>query len=178
MAVDLDDFALAKLAREMAIGIRNYQAIFADFGITEEDYYEIQKIEFFKRAKDQFALEWNSALSVHDRTKLKAASAVEEALQKLGKRMLRDDEPLTSATDVAKLFARIAGMGEPKAEKANSAERFVININLGGDVEHYDKSIEVTSNDIAPSQPLIESKPLEVSIKRKPGRPRKISNEH
>jgi hypothetical protein len=170
MAVDLDEFALAKLAREMAMNIRTYQSIFADFGITEEDYYEIQKIEFYKRAKEQFALEWNSALSVYDRTKLKAATTVEEGLQKLGQRMLREDEPLASVTDVAKLMARIAGMGEPKTEKANSSERFVITINMGADTEHYDKSIEVTPEDIPPSKPLIEAKPTELA-KRKRGRP-------
>jgi hypothetical protein len=172
MPVDLDEFALAKLAREMAMAIRPYTAVFEDFGITEEDYYEIQKLDFFKRAKEQFALEWNSALSVYDRTKLKAATSVEEAMQKLAKRALRDDEPLTSVTDTIKLFARIAGMGEPKTDKSNTAERFVIEINLGADTETYDKSIEVNPNDIPPSKPLIEAKPIKPE-KPKRGRPPK-----
>ena len=52
---DLDEDAMAKLAREMAMDIRNYKDIFADFGISEEDYYEIAKTRFYMRAKEQFA---------------------------------------------------------------------------------------------------------------------------
>ena len=32
---DLDEFTLAKLAREMAMNIRPYKPIFADYGIDE-----------------------------------------------------------------------------------------------------------------------------------------------
>jgi hypothetical protein len=41
---------------------------------------------------------------------------------------------------------------------------------MGADTEHYDKSIEVTPEDIPPSKPLIEAKPTELT-KRKRGRP-------
>ena len=49
------------------MNIRNYKDVFADFGIDENDYQQIEKTEFFRKAKEQFALEWNSALSSVDR---------------------------------------------------------------------------------------------------------------
>ena len=90
--VDLSETALAKLAREMAINIRNYKDIFDDFKITEEDYYEICKLDFFKRAKEQFALEWNSALSAADRVKLTSATSAEEILPVVTRRALDPSE--------------------------------------------------------------------------------------
>lgn len=141
---DLDEFALAKLAREMAMNIRPALTVFEDFGITPEDYYGIEKNEFFKRAKEQFALEWNSALSVNERVKLISAAFLEEALPRLGKRMM-GDEPLPAATEVAKLFARNAGLGEGKGEQKTS-ERFQITINIGEEVKTFDKALMPDSN--------------------------------
>jgi hypothetical protein len=145
--VDLNEFAMAKLAREMAMNIRNYQAIFADFGITEEDYYEIAKHEFFKRAKEQFALEWNSTLSAADRVKLTSATAAEEILAVITKRALNKDEPLAGVLGTFKQVCQNAGIGDPKAEQKPN-ERFVITINLGADTEHYNKSVDITPNDV------------------------------
>jgi hypothetical protein len=66
----------------------------------------------------------------------------------IGQRMLTGTEPLTSVIEGAKLMAKIAGIGELKTSPASAAERFVITINLGADVEHYDKSVEINPNDI------------------------------
>lgn len=154
MPVDLDEFALAKLAREMAMNIRNYKTVFEDFGITEEDYYEIEKIEFYKRAKEQFTLEWNSVLSVADRVKLKSAVLSEEVLHTFGKRMLRETTPTEDVVNGLKLLCKNAGIGEGKEGTAN-AERFVITINMGADTEHYDKSITIDAKDISPEPKIV-----------------------
>ena len=135
---DLDETAMAKLAREMAMNIRNYKVIFEDFDITEEDFYEISKNDFFKRAKEHFALEWNSALSTVDRTRLKAAAGTEELMGPLIQRALRESEPLAACIETAKWVSKIAGLDGAKSEGPNAADRFVITINLGADVEHYD----------------------------------------
>jgi hypothetical protein len=66
-------------------------------------------------------------------------------------------EPLVAATDVAKLLAKNAGVGEAKNGDKPLSERFVITINLGADVdgkpvvEKYDKSITIDAHDIAGS---------------------------
>ena len=139
--IDLDEFALAKLAREIAMNIRPAAVILQDFGLTETAFYEITKNPFFQRARDQFALEWNSMLTTNERVKLISAYALEQALPRLTKRMM-GDEPLAAAADVAKLFSRNAGLGEARAD-GKSNERFQITINLGADKEVYDKAIAI-----------------------------------
>jgi hypothetical protein len=175
---DFDEFAMAKLAREMAMNIRNYQLIFDDFGITEEDFYEISKNEFFKRAKEQFAIEWNSTLSATDRTRLIHAAYAEELSPIMGQAVLDDTKPLSDRLDVYKQFCKSAGLGEPKAGPGAN-ERFVISINIGGDTQKFDKSIAIDPNDIAPeklehkeinNEPRTRSRTLELQpVKRQPG---------
>ena len=145
---DLDDTAMASLAREMAMNIRNYKAIFADYGITEEDYYEISRHEFFIRAKEQFALGWNSATSAGERVRLQAAAGSELLLPIVIRRAMNEKENLANATDAAKFVAKLAGLGEPKITPENMADRFIITINLGADSETYNKSIAPDPNDI------------------------------
>jgi len=157
---ELDEFMLAKLAREMAMNVRPYKAIFQDFGIDETDYYLINKIEFYKRAKEQFTLEWNSSLSASERVKVISAAYLEQVLPVIGAKALNASENLGAQTDVAKFFARNAGIGEPKTDAKTAAERFVITINLGADVEKYDKSIAVDANDVGPSM-VIEGSPTQ-----------------
>ena len=150
MTADLDEFAMAKLAREMAMNIRNPNAIFADYGISEEDYYELTKNGFFIRAKEQFSIEWNSALSAADRVKLISASYAEEVLPVITRRAMNKEEPLVNVLGTLKQLCQNAGIGDPKTQ-TSASERFVITINLGADqVEHYDKSIAIDVNDISP----------------------------
>jgi len=119
---DLDETGMAKLAREMVMNIRNYKTIFADFGISEEDYYEIAKNDYFKRVKEHFAVEWNSTLSTADRIRLQNAAGFEAIMPSIGRRMLTGDEPLASVIEGAKLMAKVAGLGEPKNNPAAAAE--------------------------------------------------------
>jgi hypothetical protein len=138
---DFDEFKMAKLAREMAMAIRPAAAIYADFGIDPEIFYQVQKHEFYKRAKEQFALEWNSTLSAADRVKMVSATAAEQGLPVITRRMLNPNEPFMSSLTAFKQLCQNAGIGDPKFEQ-KSSERFVITINLGGDdVKTYDKSI-------------------------------------
>jgi hypothetical protein len=144
---DLDEHKLAKLANEMAMNIRPVQAIFADYGIDENDYYAIEKIPYYQRAKERYTLEWNSTLTTKERVGMSSAYILEQILPIIGARAMSPTEPLASVNDTAKLLARNAGVGEVKQQNANSADRFIITINLGADVdgkpvvEHYDKSV-------------------------------------
>lgn len=153
---DLDETAIAQLAREMVMAIRNHEKIFADFGINENDYYEIAKTDYYRRVKDHYTLEWNSALSAADRVKLISASYAEQALPIMGKRMIDPKEPMGVALDTFKQFCKNAGIGDPKVSDVAASEKFVITINLGADtkgnpvIEHYEKPIAV---DLDPTRP-------------------------
>jgi hypothetical protein len=140
--IEMDEIAMAKLARELAMNIRNPTEIFADFGIAEEDYYLIQKNDFFRKVKEQFAIEWNSANSTEERLRLGSLAYLEQLVPVLTRRAMKPDESLQAANDVQKALMKIAGVGEDRDSKGQ-AERFIITINLGEDVEHYDKSIAV-----------------------------------
>lgn len=152
------------------MNIRNYQLTFKDFGITESDYYEIEKIPFFQRAKDQYTLEWNSALSAADRVKLVSAAYVEATLPTIGRRMLNENEPLSNVIDAGKFLARNAGIGEPKNGFAQS-DRFIIQLNIGNDsngkevVEIYNKSIAVSTNDVNDVTPPTPATPEAIALK-------------
>jgi hypothetical protein len=156
--INLDEYGLAKLAREMAMAVRTQEAIFKDFAIDEMDYYDILKLDFYKRAFDQFTLEWNSALSATERVKLVSAAYLEQVLPVITAKALERTENLGAATEVAKFLAKNAGIGNDKGDGRPGAERFVITINLGADVdgkpvvEKYDKSIAIDANDVGVSE--------------------------
>jgi hypothetical protein len=158
--VDWDETKLAKLARELTMNIRPYQAVFADFGIDEVEYYEISQNEFYKKVKEHFAQEWNSTLSTEGRVKLESLATYEQLLPILARRAMQDDTPLPAATEFGKLLAKTAGIGDPRSENM-AADRFVITINLGADlegkpiVEHYNKSIEANADDVQVSNELV-----------------------
>jgi hypothetical protein len=149
---DFDELTLAKLARELVMNIRNYKLVFADYGIDENDYYEIEKNAFFKKIKDHYTVEWNSATSTEDRLRIESLAYLERVYPALARRALDPQESLAAATGFANLLARTAGVGQEKSGPANSSERFVITINLGADTETYNKSIEVDPNDVDPSK--------------------------
>src|SRR4051812_28829465 len=148
---DLDESAMAKLARELVMGIRNYKVVFAEFGIDETDYQLIEKNDFFRKVKEQFAVEWNSALSTEERLRFGSLACLEQLTPIITKRAMKEDANLAAATDVSKVLMKMGGIGEMRAEKS-TAERFVITINLGADTETFNKSIEVNPNDISPTQ--------------------------
>src|SRR4029077_1651614 len=132
---DLDDAAMARLAREIAMNIRPVVEILDDYGLDETSFYELNtRNAFFQKVRDQFAIEWNATTSATDRVRAVSAAYLEQALPPPARRMMQAEEPLPAVTEVAKLFGRNAGLGEPKLDRA-SAEKFSIVINLGNDVQ-------------------------------------------
>lgn len=147
---ELSPFDLAKLAREVAMDIKELDVVLGYYRLTLEQYAEVCKIPFFKRALENSTLEWNSALSTHERMKIEAAAILEEGLPILGARMKNKDETFAAATEAGKLFAKIAGLGEVSRDAPAPGEKFTITINLGDDTKlHYEK-------DVTPASPVIE----------------------
>lgn len=148
-APDFDEFKMASLAREMAMNIRPYKAIFKDFDLDEESFYEISKHPFYKRASEQFLLEWNSTLSANERVKLISAAYAEQGLPVIGRRMMDPQESFVGVIDSFKTLCRNAGIGTDNKNDKPVGERFTITINLGADVEgkpvieKYDKAIAI-----------------------------------
>jgi hypothetical protein len=169
---EMNDIVLAKLAREIVMNIRNYKEIFKDYGIDEDDYCVIEKNPFFRKVKEAFTIEWNSATSTKDRIALGAAAYLENILPHIVRRAMREDTNLANANDTVKLLLKASGVGEKESEKP-SAERFVITINMGADaedgqvhIETYDKPVAAEGGDdgeidrpAAPSPAVLELRP-------------------
>ncbi len=99
---------------------------------------------FFKQALHVSTIEWNSALTTPERIKLESAAILEDALPRLGARMANQAEGLPGVVEAAKLFAKIAGLGEKEVGDRAPGEKFTISINLGGDDKLIYKSKDVT----------------------------------
>ena len=153
--VDLDETTMAALARDLVLNIRSYKETFAEFGIDENDYQQIEKNEFFRKVREHLIMEWNAIGSSEERTRFIQLAYYEKLSPILTRRAMDPGANLGAATDVAKLLQKGAGIGEDKGDKPNN-ERFVITINLGGESETYDKAIEVNPNDSPRSELAIE----------------------
>lgn len=138
--ITLDNFDLSRLAREIAMDIRELPAILATFKISVEQYAAIREHPYFKRILDAAIIDWNSALSTHGRIKIEAAAALEDALPVVAARMTNKEESLAMVTEAGKLMAKLAGIGE-NAREQQSSEKFNITINLGADTVRYEKNV-------------------------------------
>ncbi len=149
---DITPTDLAKLAREVAMDIRELPGVLADYHLTQEQYnYLADHHEFYKQALKVSILEWRSSLTTPERVKLEAAAILENALPRLGARMVNQAEGMPGVVEAAKLFAKLAGLGEKEVGSNAPGERFQININLGGDERLTKnvtpKTIEITSTE-------------------------------
>lgn len=125
---------LARLARELAMDIRATLEILKDYQLNKVQYDFLREHnEFFKAALTASTIEWNSAMSTQDRIRAQAAAALEDKLPDLAIRMGNKSEGLPGVVEAAKLFAKIAGVGERDMGAVASGERFTITINLGAD---------------------------------------------
>lgn len=124
---------LAKLAREIAMDVKEHHVVLKDFNLTETQYeYLSANNEFYVAALRAACIEWHAPLSTQERIRVEAAAILEDTLPGLGARMQNKSEGLPGVIEAAKLFAKMASVGEREASSANSGERFTINIDLGG----------------------------------------------
>lgn len=129
--LNMDPEKLAKLARELVMNIRERSAVFKEYGLTEDQFVShIASNPFFQRVLENYTIEWNGALSTHQRLRVQAATALEESLIGIAARMNSKDEALPAVVETAKLFAKIAEVGEP-AKVNGHGEKFTITINMG-----------------------------------------------
>ena len=131
---DLTATDLAKLAREIAMNIKDVEIVLGHYHLTQEQYNWLKEHHgFFKQALQVSTIEWNSSLTTAERLKLESAAILEDALPRLGARMGNPAENLPGVVEAAKLFAKMAGVGEKEAVDRAPGEKFTISINLGGD---------------------------------------------
>lgn len=130
----LDWPTLSKLAREIAMDIKERHVILKDFNLNGAQYEYLETYnEFYQQALAAACKDWHAPLTTPERLKIEAAAILEDGMAGLGARMQSKSEGLPGVIEAAKLFAKIAGVGEREAGPGNPGERFTINIDLGGD---------------------------------------------
>lgn len=130
----LDWPTMSRLAREVAMDIKERHTILKDFGLTQVQYDFLEgNNEFYRSALAAACHDWHAPLSTAERIKVEAAAILEDSLLGLGARMQNKGEGLPGVIEAAKLFAKVAGVGEREGGTLPSGERFVINIDLGAD---------------------------------------------
>lgn len=130
--VSPSEIKLLQLARDIAADIQSLDIILETHKVSAEEWDHIKAVPRFQQFLAAEAAAWNSASNTHERVRLKAASAIEEWLPEAYAMMHSPSELLTAKTEVAKLVAKIAGMGLPSAQgDTNDGSRFSVTINLG-----------------------------------------------
>ena len=131
---DIQYTSLAQLARDIAMDIKEHHVVLSAHGLTQAQYdYLEANNEFYVAALKAACIEWHAPLSTQERIKLGAAAILEDSLPGLGSRMQNAREQLSGVIEAAKLFAKVAGVGERDTGTAAPGERFTINIDLGSD---------------------------------------------
>lgn len=151
---NLSSQQITRLACQMAMDIQEPDTLFRAAGITADQFHKyIEPLPFYKRTYETFLVEWNSPMSTQKRIAIKSAVALEEALPDLAARMIDAEEPLNQVNEVAKSFARFAGVGESADRNAGSGERFTISINLGSPDT---KTLQINAERPASEPPLLD----------------------
>jgi hypothetical protein len=114
--------------------IKERHVLLKEYGLTQVQYDFLEENnDFYRSALAAHCKEWHAPLSTAERIKVEAAAILEDSLLGLGARMQNKAEGLPGVIEAAKFFGKVAGVGEPKAGTAAPGERFVINIDLGGE---------------------------------------------
>lgn len=142
---DLSPPQLGALAAEIARDLRDLEVVLADYKLTLEQYNYLKYNPFFKKILEIAIIDWNSSNSVHKRLQIEAATYLEQGMPVIGSRMLNEREELKDVVETAKMFAKVAGIGEDSRQAA-PGEKFSIHIDLGGD-----KSLRIEKDVTPPS---------------------------
>lgn len=129
-----DDMKLVKLAREIAMGIKDIPDILFDNGLTQREFEEVQRLPHFNNMLASELSAWGSALNTQDRVKVKAGAMIEEYLPELYARLNDRNEPLLGKIKAMEVISKLAGYGQQDIKREGlPGDRVQVIINLGAD---------------------------------------------
>jgi hypothetical protein len=147
----IDDMTLIKLAREIAMDVREIDEILELHGIDASTFERLLRHTRFVEVLSAERAAWQSAINTHERVKLKAGAMIEEFLPTLYARLHDREESLMNVVKGAELAAKLAEMGASSAKlNGDSVDRVSITINLGAEKKvTYERDItpKVINND-------------------------------
>lgn len=160
---------VAALVRDLAMNLYDTPTILKTHNLSEAQHVLLTENEFFKRALEAAVIEWNSPQSTNKRLAMEAAIALEDALPAVAARLSKANEPLPGVVELAKLLAKMAGVGE-SATQPIASEKFKITINLGSDVLSLEK--ERAPRNLVEVQSFPEGEGANAPVQRLLGAPR------
>jgi hypothetical protein len=128
-----DEISIVKLAREIAMDLRELDQILEMHGVTKEKFEKLKVNPRFVAVLSSELASWGTALNTNERVKLKAGSMIEEFLPELYARLVDPRENLMAKVKGAELVTKLAGMGVTEAKVHDPSDRVTITINLGED---------------------------------------------
>jgi hypothetical protein len=145
----LEDSHMIAVAREIAMDIQPLETILERHGVSAASWEHIRRNPRFAGYLNEAVATWHSALNAPERIKVKSLAAIEDWLLEAYGMLHSGDFTLKDKTELAKLIARLAGVGE-KASELQTGEKISITINMGDDtlraekiniktIEHEDK---------------------------------------
>jgi len=165
-----DEAKLVKLARQIAMGIKDLPDILFDNGMTLMEFNSIKQNPHFCQLLESEIKSWESAGNTQDRVRIKAGALLEEYLPELYARLNDRQEPLMGKIKALEHLSRMAGFGDRDIPQIGTpGDRVHVVINLGADSKLvYDKQLPPKVIDHAPTthQPLEQS--FEESIDASP----------
>jgi len=129
---------VAAFVRDLAMNMYTIPVILKKHTLTEAQYAVLVENDFFKKALEAATIEWNSPHSTTKRLAMEAAIGLEDAMPTITARMSSKTELLPAVVECAKLFAKMAGVGET-TQQGPVGEKFKIVINLGADTLKVEK---------------------------------------
>lgn len=137
-----DELLFVRLAREIAIDHFELETILKHYQIPTERWEIIKNNARFQSLLESQIADWQSATNTQERSKLKAAALLEEWFPTANMELHDRNASLSGRVELAKLLARIAGMGENRGGEVLAGEKFSITINLGADAKlKFDKQV-------------------------------------
>ena len=123
---------LARLARDLAQDIFEPDQIRQFHNLSQEQFEHILDDPYFQKMLREMILDWQSASGTAERVKVKAATAVEVALDSFFQDITDRAIPLTHRVDALKALMKLGELGEKESAFGGSASSGVsISINLG-----------------------------------------------
>lgn len=149
-----DDFTLSTLLaliRDIASERYDVADAIKLYKLTAEQYTALSSQPYFQETLKRFIEDWHRPSSTEDRVRVQSAWSVEMLLPAMTARAMNPHESLQSINETVKVLADLARLGGKNTAPPAASEKFVINIDLGGDVHRIETSRPVIEAQVEPA---------------------------
>ena len=136
------------LAMELASQLSSPSEVFARHGITDDDAKILLADPQFQHMLKEAQREWSTDMNVAERIRMKAALALEELLLPTFAMAKDNRVPPPVRHDATKTFERLSGVSKASEDSGGgTGPKFVLSINVGGNVDPKEITGEVIAQD-------------------------------